>query len=255
MIITNVFHSNNFFRKGCGVVSALLLTLNYANAESLQPVRGVIKAVQEAVLSVELSARVVETPVMAGESFAKDDMLMKFDCEIQLAEARAAKAAYSASKSAHNNNIELQQYGAVGEFDVKVSEAEMQRALAQSQSISARTKDCEIFAPFDGKVAELAINAFETPGPNQPLLKIVSSDDYELQLIVPSSWLAWIRPGSAFEFAVDETGARHEAVVNRLGAEVDAVSRTVAVIAGFTTYPAPVLPGMSGTAHFQRPVN
>ncbi len=256
MITTNVFYTNTFLlRKGFAVLSAVLLTMNSANAESPEPVRGVVKSVQEAVLSVDLNARVVETPVMAGESFSKNDMLMKFDCEIQRAEARAAEAAYSASKSAHSNNVELQQYGAVGEFDVKVSKAEMQRALAQSEAITARTRDCEIFAPFDGKVSELAINAFETPGPNQPLLKIVSSDNYELQLIVPSSWLAWISPGGTFEFIVDETGARHEAVVNRLGAEVDAVSRTVAVIAGFTSFPAPVLPGMSGTAHFQRPAN
>ena len=101
MITTNVFYTNTFLlRKGFAVLSAVLLTMNSANAESPEPVRGVVKSVQEAVLSVDLNARVVETPVMAGESFSKNDMLMKFDCEIQRAEARAAEAAYSASKSA-----------------------------------------------------------------------------------------------------------------------------------------------------------
>lgn len=252
---TNMLQKNGFFRTGFTMLGLFLLSLNSANAESLEPVRGVVKSVQEAVLSADLNARVIETPVMAGESFSKDDMLLKFDCEIQKAEARAAKAAYSATKSAHSNNIELQQYGAIGEFEVKVSKAEMQRALAQAEAISARTKDCEIFAPFDGKVSEMAINAYETPGPNQPLLKIVSSDAYEIQLIVPSVWLAWLSPGGSFEFIVDETGMRHEAEVRRLGAEVDAVSRTVSVIAGFTSFPAPVLPGMSGTAHFHPPGN
>ncbi len=237
------------------MLAAIVLALSPALAATSDPVRGVVKSAQEAVLSVDLNARVLETPVMTGESFTKDDVLLRFDCEIQKAEARAAKAHYSASKSAHNNNIELQQYGAIGEFDVRVSKAEMQKALAQAEAISARTKDCEIHAPFSGRVAELAINAFETPGPNQPLLKIVSSDEYEVQLIVPSSWLAWLQPGSEFEFVVDETGVRHQAAVRRLGAEVDAVSRTVPVIAGFTTLPAPVLPGMSGTAYFNQPAN
>lgn len=241
-------------KAGMGILSAVLLTSNAVRAEKPEAVRGVVKSVQEAVLSVDLNARVLDTPVMAGESFLKDDVLLKFDCEIQRAEARAAKAHYSASKSAHGNNIELQQYGAIGEFDVKVSKAEMQKALAEAEAISARTKDCEILAPFDGRVAELAINAYETPGPNQPLLKIVSSDAYEVHLIVPSSWLSWLRNGSTMEFVVDETGVTHQASVRRLGAEVDAVSRTVPVIAGFTTLPAPVLPGMSGTAQFTGPV-
>ena len=255
MSTSNVFQTPNLLRSGFGILSLFLLTMNSVSAETPEPVRGVVKSVQEAVLSADLIARVIETPVMAGESFSKDDILLKFDCEIQRAESKAANAAYAASKAVHGNNIELQQYGAIGEFEVKVSKAEMQRALAQAEAIAARTKDCEILAPFDGKISELAINAFETPGPNQPLLKIVSTDSYELSLIVPSHWLAWIQPGGSFAFVVDETGVRHEAQVKRLGAEVDAVSRTVPVIAGFTSFPAPVLPGMSGTAHFQRPAD
>lgn len=235
-----------------GFLVAILLGTTTAIAETPEPVRGVVKSAQEAVLSADLNARVLETPVQQGDSFSKDDTLVKFDCEVQQAEARAAKASYAASVSTHQNNLDLQQYGAVGEFEVTTSKAEMQRALAQAEAIKARTKDCELRAPFDGKVADLAINAYETPGPHQPLMKIVSSDSHEIQLIVPSSWLAWLRQDSPLEFVVDETGETHKASVKRLGAEVDAVSRTVPVIADFTSLPAPVLPGMSGTAYFKR---
>ena len=238
---------------GLAFVSSVVIASGAVSAQSLEPVRGVVKSAQEAVLSADLNARVIETPLQVGEAFRKDDVLLKFDCEIQRAEARAAKAAYVASKSAHSNNMELQEYGAVGEFDVRVSKAEMQKALAQAEAIVARTKDCVINAPFNGRVAELAINAFETPGPNQPLMKIVSNNEFEVQLIVPSTWLAWLRPGTSFDFVVDETGAEHQATVRQLGAEVDAVSRTVPVVAAFSTLPAPVLAGMSGTANFTAP--
>lgn len=238
---------------GLTLVTCAVIASGAALAQTLEPVRGVVKSAQEAVLSADLNARVIETPVLVGESFRKDDVLLKFDCEIQQAEARAAKAAYVASKSAHSNNMELKEYGAVGEFDVRVSKAEMQQAQAQAEAIAARTKDCVINAPFNGRVAELAINAFETPGPNQPLMKIVSDDEYEVQLIVPSIWLAWLERGASFDFVVDETGAQHQATVRQLGAEVDAVSRTVPVVAGFSTLPAPVLAGMSGTASFTDP--
>ena len=169
---------------------------------------------------------------------------------VQNAEKNAAKAAYSASRSAYKSNVELKSYGAAGDFEVGVSKAEMEEALAQVEAYSARTKDCVIHAPFDGRVAELAINAYETPGPNQPLLKIVSSGQFELRLIVPSNWLAWLNVGTEFEFDIDETGEKHPASVWQIGAEVDAVSRTVPVIARFNNYPQAVLPGMSGSAYF-----
>ncbi len=232
------------------LLTGLLMTVSIASASTLEPVRGVVKSNQEAVLSVDLNARVVDTPVKAGEAFSKDDILVKFDCRIQKAEARAAKAAYAASKSAHKNNVELSQHGAVGELEVNVSKAEMNQALANSEAISARTRDCEILAPYDGRVAELVINNYETSAPNQPLLKIVSSGEFEIQLIVPSTWLSWMQIGSPFEFTVDETGEQLSASVWQIGAEVDAVSRTVPLVARFTSYPGQVLPGMSGSAQF-----
>lgn len=252
--------ANSFYKVILGLPCLILLTMNGAVAATsdpvragVDPVRGVVKAAHEAVLSVDLNARVIDMPVKTGQTFSKDDLLLKFDCEVQKAEARAAEAQFQASKSTHGSNVDLQQYGAIGEFDVKVSKAEMQRAQAHVDATTGRTRDCEIRAPYDGKVAEMAINVFETPGPNQPLLKIVGSNSYEVHLIVPSTWLAWLRAGSNFEFEVDETGIRHQAEVRRLGAEVDAVSRTLPVVAEFVLRPAPVLPGMSGTAYFEGP--
>ena len=70
------------------------------------------------------------------------------------------------------------------------------------------------------------------------------------------STLLWIRPEIDFSFTVDETGQHYPATVLRIGAEVDAISKTVPIIAAITdtTHPA-LLPGMSGTAHYQQPLN
>lgn len=231
-------------------LTAAMLNTNVSQAAEREPVRGVVKSGKEAVVSVEFNARVISTPVKAGEAFSEGDTLVEFDCEALNAERNAARAAYGAARSVHKNNLELQKYGAIGELEVGVSEAEMQQALASAEAIKARTKDCVISAPFSGRVAELAINTFETPGVNQPLMKIVGSNDLELRLIVPSNWLSWLKIGESFSFQVDETGQQHVAQVTQVGAEVDAVSRTVPITAKFEAHPSTVLPGMSGTAVF-----
>lgn len=216
-------------------------------------VRGVIKAKSEAVLTVDLAASVAETPLRTGQSFQRDDILIRFDCEAHQAEADAAAASHAAAKARYSSNIELSKHDAIGEFDVAMSRAEMNEAGAKARAMRARLKDCEVRAPYDGKVAELAISVYETPRHDQPIMKIVGSGVLELRLIVPSKWLVWLAPGAPFTFAVDETGDELAAKVVRIGAEVDAVSRTVAIIAEFENTSDAVLPGMSGTARFKLP--
>jgi len=230
--------------------SLFLVISNWSHANEIQPVRGVVKSGKEAVLSVEFNARVIDIPVRTGESFKENDILMQFDWDALRAEKKAAQAAFTVAETLHNNNLELQQHGAIGDIEVGVSESQMHEAHANSEVIEARSKDCIIKAPYNGRVADLAINNFETTSVNQPLLKIVGSDDLELRLIVPSNWLSWLRLGDSFSFNVDETGNTHAATVIRIGAEVDAVSRTVPIIARFVQQPDTVLPGMSGTARF-----
>lgn len=65
---------------------------------------------------------------------------------------------------------------------------------------------------------------------------------------MPSQWLAWMATGTPFVFRVDETGASLKARVQRVSPNVDAVSRTVRIVATFDDSKAKVLPGMSGTA-------
>lgn len=239
------------------LVAAVCFTIapiSEAISAELPPVRGVVKSGKEAVLTVEFVAKVTEAPIMDGEAFSKDDTLMVFDCEALVADQKGAKAALKAARSVHNNNLELQKHGAIGEFDLGISEANMQEAKSRSDAIIARSKNCVIKAPFNGRVAELAINRHETTSVNQPLLKIVGTDDLELKLIVPSAWLAWLKVGDTFGFEVDETASTYSARVDRIGAEVDAVSRTIPIVAKFTEVPGAVLPGMSGTARFESQV-
>lgn len=228
----------------------LMFSVTVSGASELEPVRGVVKSVNEAVLSVDISARITNIPVRTGESFKKNDVLLKFDCAELNAQKNAAKAAYNVADITHNNNLELQKYGAIGDIEVGLSEAKLKEARANSQVITARSKDCVLTAPFNGRVSELVVNNYEIAGSNQPLLKIIGSDDLELRLIVPSNWLSWLEVGAPFEFLVDETNNSHKAVVTHIGAEVDAVSRTVLVKSAFSDKPGNVLPGMSGSAKF-----
>lgn len=216
-------------------------------------IRGVVRARHEALLSADIKASIASLPVRPGEPFSEGDLLVAFNCTAQYAEAEAARAVHSAAKSRFLNSVEMRNFDALGSYDLDLAKAEMDEADARARAARARTRQCRITAPYSGRVAELAVNAHETPAPDTPLMKIVGTNSLELRLIVPSAWLNWLESGTNFEFEIDETGRRHKAEVTNIGAEVDAVSRTISIIAVFADTPATVLPGMSGTARFVTP--
>ena len=80
---------------GAFVASAMLVAPARAaeppaavNGEAM-PVRGVIRAIDQAALSTDLQARVMQIGFREGESFKKGDLLISFDCERYRAEAQS----------------------------------------------------------------------------------------------------------------------------------------------------------------------
>ena len=215
-------------------------------------VRGVVRAVHEATLSSRLAARIVEMPLAEGASFKAGTLLVRFDCERQTAEARAAAAAAEAQKKTVDTNVELDKFESIGKNDLAISRSVFEKAEAESEALKVQLKDCNLYAPFSGRVTERLARSFEAVTVSQPLLRIVDTSALELDVIVPSNWLQWLAEGASFDFRVDETGQTLTAKVLRVTPAVDPVSKTIRVIGQFRGANGldRVLPGMSGTASF-----
>lgn len=218
-----------------------------------EPVRGVVRAVQEAWIATELNARMIEISRREGESFKKGDVLIAFDCDKYTSELAAARAEEEFNRVALENSVELDKRKAIGRFEVVQNQAKLDKAKAQAETLATRVRECKITAPFDGKVAEMKARAFETSTPNQPLMRLVNSDNIEIEMIVPSAWLRWMQTGLQFRVKIDETETEHSAAVQRIAATVDSVSQTVKIMAVFTQANPAILPGMSLTADFVVP--
>jgi membrane fusion protein, multidrug efflux system len=216
-----------------------------------QSVRGVVRSLNEATIAVDFSARIAKLPYREGDSFKKGSVLVAFDCSKFAADSNAAHARAKSRKLVYSNNQKLQSRGAIGGNEVDVSAADYDEAAATAQATSARLRDCVFRAPFDGRIVQVAAQVLETPGPAQPIIRIVDSSRVEVEIIVPSKWLAWLKSGQGFTFEVDETGQTAKGQIKRIGATVDPVSQTVKVFGRVEGGASGVLPGMSGTAVFE----
>ena len=236
---------------------ALLLMMTFgapsAGADGALPseaVRGIVRPKSQASISSELAAPVARIGVKEGQSFARGDALINFDCRLQEAEFAAVEAEYREMDAAYQNAKYLGDRKAGGALDVETSKARLDKTTAQLQGLGVRLTRCIVTAPFDGRVAELSIHEHETPAAGRALLTVIETQAPEIELIVPSRWLKWLTQGLQFTFQIDETGTSEAAAVTRIGAAVDPVSQTIKVSGAFKATSSQILPGMSGTANF-----
>lgn len=221
-----------------------------APVESTNPVRGVVRPKTQASISSDLAVAVRRTPLLEGQRFRRGDLLVSFDCRRYEAEYEAAKAQHHEAELTATNSAYLNEHKALGKYELEIARARAQKAAADMAAVSVHLDQCSLVAPYDGRVAELLVHEHETPQPGKPLLTILADQEMEIELIVPSHWLAWLEAGAKFSFSIDETQSQHAAHIDRLGAAVDPVSQTIKIVGRFETVDAKILAGMSGTAAF-----
>ena len=221
-----------------------------SSADQLSTIRGVVKPTAQATLASQVQGRISQLPFREGQRFKKGALLVALDCSRYEAELASTQAEYRGKKKIYENNLRLAEYRAVGTLELEVSQAESQKAAAGVKAAQINVNGCTVRAPFPGRVVKMIVNEHENVFPNDQLISLLDDSLLEIELILPSKSLAWLKVGTAFEYAIDETGDRYPAMVQDIGANVDPASQTVKVKGRFRNQPDNVLAGMSGTALF-----
>lgn len=213
-------------------------------------IRTQLSARNAVTVSAEIAARIASLPLREGDAFRAGQTLVAFDCALYQAQLHKAEAAAEAANAVVQSDKRMAELGSIGQYELQQAQAKLKEAQAEAASARLLVNRCTIAAPFSGRVAKRHVAAFQYVAPGNPLLDILETGQLELQMIVPSKWLAWLKPGSAFSVEVDELGKRYPAKVQRLGAQIDPVSQTVAVFGVVDGGHPGLLPGMSGWAVF-----
>jgi membrane fusion protein (multidrug efflux system) len=201
-------------------------------------------------ISAPLGGRLVVFPLEDGDRFAAGDILARFHCDQQEAQLGRARSELQKRRGILDTNQKLRQLGTWSQSDFQIATAEVSSANADVSLAQANVEACVVRAPFAGRVAGVSTHNFQFLVAGAPLLDILDDRDLQLELVVPSNWLAWMVPGDPFRIHVAETGLDYEAAITRTSGRVDAVSRTLKVYGAIGGKMDRLLPGMSGTAVF-----
>ncbi|MBF0421800.1 MAG: efflux RND transporter periplasmic adaptor subunit [Magnetococcales bacterium] len=218
------------------------------------PLRGLVVASQEAILSSELAGRILEIRREVRQSFKAGEVLVRFHCpdrEARLKKAKAQLEGINQRLAVHRKLVELR---STSTLDVELLEAERLGAVAEVAIQQAEVEKCVVNAPFAGTVAERLVKSFESVNAGQPLLDIVGDAPFEIHIILPSNLLSEIKVGTPVIMMVDETKGCYQARVIRMGGRVNPAGQTILVVAGMTGEKGDLIPGMSGAVVFEAEV-
>jgi multidrug efflux pump subunit AcrA (membrane-fusion protein) len=130
---------------------------------------------------------------------------------IQRAQVAHAQAIAIQAEKTYGINQRLLALKSIGQLELDVSAAEVQKSKADLASANAVASKCAIDAPFNGVTVEQKAREFQYASPGQPLLDILDDRSLEVELIAPSRWLSWLQSGYPFALHVDETGNNYPA--------------------------------------------
>lgn len=213
-------------------------------------IRAQLAARSDVEVSSEIAAKIARLPLKEGDRFAKGAVLVEFDCGLYRAQLAKAQATAAAATQQLEVTRQLAKLHSVGAMDVAQAEARAKESTADADYMRTTVGKCSIHAPFAGSVAKREAAPYEYVTAGKPLLEILETGALEVKLIVPSRWLATLKPGAPFVLHMDDLGIAVNAEVARIGARIDPLSQTVSISGRIVGEQPRLLPGMSGWASF-----
>ena len=197
-------------------------------------------------VAAEIGAKIAAMPVSEGGAFKQGQVLVQFDCGLQRAQLDKAEAELEGAEQTLKSNLRLQELNSVGQLELDLSKSAVNKAKADVNANKAVLTKCQVLAPFTGRVAEQKVREQQYVQPGQSMLDILDDSTLELEFLIPSVWLRWLKVGSAFEVQIDETRKTYPVRFTRLGARVDPVSQSIKVAAAIQGRFPELMAGMSG---------
>ncbi|SIS46021.1 efflux RND transporter periplasmic adaptor subunit [Neptunomonas antarctica] len=240
-------------RKACVfALNASFLLASGASFGADYEARAVINALDRAILSGEIAAKVDRLPLRPGDAFVKGDLLVALDCALYEAQTAKVSAEVKGARIKRNNAQDLNALHSIGALDVALAQSEYSQSLAELRIAKLNTERCEIHAPWEGRVVSLLVNAHENIRQQQALIEIVGDRQLEAEVVVPAAWISWLTVGMPLQLQVDDVAAEVEASVATIIPAIDTVSQTVLVRVALPV-DSNLIPGMSAIARFDVP--
>lgn len=219
-------------------------------SELTLPAEALVEAVNQATLAAQVSGRVVEVHVDAGQVVRKGDLLMRIDAREATEAAAGASAQYVNARANHQRLLSLRQQGFVSQAAVDKAKADLEAAQATQGQTAVGVGHATVRAPISGIVAQRLTELGEMAVPGKPLLAIYEPNGLRVTASIPQYRLSQMRSVRQARVEFPELGKSVEATSVTVLPTADSATHVSPVRVGLPAGIVDIVPGMHARVHF-----
>ena len=236
------------------------VTVGEENTSGSKIYPGEVRGRYESSLAFQVSGKINARYVSIGDSVTAGQVLMTIDPKDVLQSVEAADAALSAASSSQKLAADnarryaaLYKSGAVSQtvyesylVQLDAANAQLRQAQAQANASGNQLEYTRLYSDADGVVAAINGEIGQVTGAGTPVVTVVKSGAYEVQIFVPESSLKDINPGDVAAvtlWALPELQLSGSVI--EIAPMADAVTRTYRVRVAIEKLPPEVKLGMT----------
>lgn len=213
------------------------------------PVAGVYSGTVEAENGTSLSfaaAGTVQTlHIRLGQRVRRGQLIATLDSTQAANALHTTQATLRQAEDAWGRLKMLHERGSLPDIQWVEAESRLDQARSAEQMAAKVLKDCSLYAPFDGIIADKVVETGANVAPGQPVATLVNTGGLKIKIAVPGNEMAGIAMGQPAQVSVSVLGGKpFGARVAEKGVTADPLSRTYEVKLMVEDRPAGLLPGM-----------
>lgn len=225
-----------------GIVEDKLIDLSF-------PAQARVEAVREATITAQVSGRVLELKVDAGDTVKRGQLLLTIDARELAAGDATSRAQLAQAKATWERSQNLFRQKFISQSALDQAEAAFKAAQGGAGASSATLSHTQVTAPISGVVAERLIEPGEMAAPGRPLLALFDPAGLRVIATVPQSRLSDVRKAKRARIELIESG--RSIIVERVEVlpTIDQQSHTATIRLILPAGTADLVPGMAVRAH------
>ncbi|WED43349.1 efflux RND transporter periplasmic adaptor subunit [Legionella cardiaca] len=153
---------------------------------------GRAKASQEVDLSFNVSGSLIELPIKVGDKVKKGDLIAKLDPREFEAKLKSAQAEATRDKQNYLRAQELVGKGHISKSDYDLVESKWTISQANLDLAEKALVDSVIKAPFDGQIANLHVENYQTISAQQNIARLLNISQIEMVIQVPENAISLV---------------------------------------------------------------
>lgn len=147
----------------------------------------VIDATDKSVLTFQVGGRIAKLDLKKGAEVRRGDVLAELDQREFRNAVTSAQSDYDLAESIYQRSIPLKEQNAIAQATFDERKAQRDSAKARLDSVRKNFEDSILRAPFDGIVADTHVEAFETIGPQTPIVSLQAEGNNLAVVQIPAS--------------------------------------------------------------------